>query len=149
MNNNVRRQQEKESRAIPPSDLLNYPQVLFKDLKLHYSTSNTQSQAPASPDTCIVDINRERYQSTSVNIPMVSDKHKENRLSTDTSSTEVECLICFEEIEENDIIRTIPCQHVFHSNCLDTWLLEQAAFCPTCRLDLRISKKTSTDSQLT
>ncbi|PVZ96818.1 hypothetical protein BB558_007247 [Smittium angustum] len=52
-----------------------------------------------------------------------------------------ECLICFEEFKDEDLIRVIPCHHLFHRECIDTWLLEQSGFCPTCRLDLRKTSK--------
>ncbi|OLY79039.1 E3 ubiquitin-protein ligase SDIR1 [Smittium mucronatum] len=44
-----------------------------------------------------------------------------------------DCTICFDSIQAGDDVRDIPCQHIFHSGCLDTWLTTRTGFCPTCR----------------
>ncbi|OMJ14507.1 E3 ubiquitin-protein ligase [Smittium culicis] len=55
-----------------------------------------------------------------------------------------ECLICFDSINPGEIIRGIPCTHVFHKDCLDVWLISRLGSCPTCRFDLRPLKEKST-----
>ncbi|KAK8641382.1 hypothetical protein V6N13_010790 [Hibiscus sabdariffa] len=46
---------------------------------------------------------------------------------------QVDCPICLSEFEENQCLKTIPhCQHVFHVECIDTWLSSQVS-CPVCR----------------
>jgi hypothetical protein len=42
------------------------------------------------------------------------------------------CLICLGDFEEGEEIRQLPCscKHVFHKNCIDTWLSEHGSFCP-------------------
>ena len=48
-----------------------------------------------------------------------------------------ECSICRERFTENSIVRKINnCDHIFHINCIDTWL-ENNITCPICRTDLR------------
>ena len=50
------------------------------------------------------------------------------------------CSICRENFEGRDIVRKInSCNHIFHINCLDTWL-ETHTSCPVCRADLRESE---------
>lgn len=39
-----------------------------------------------------------------------------------------ECIICLEEYQEGDKIRTLPCRHEFHSVCVDMWLLTRKKF---------------------
>ncbi|PVU96638.1 hypothetical protein BB559_002321 [Furculomyces boomerangus] len=56
-----------------------------------------------------------------------------------------ECLICFEEFDNKDKIRAIPCCHIFHRHCIDPWLLEQSGVCPACRLNLRINPTDKVD----
>tara|TARA_B100000123_G_C25716448_1_gene422381 strand:- start:92 stop:907 length:816 start_codon:yes stop_codon:yes gene_type:complete len=47
------------------------------------------------------------------------------------------CCICRETLNDTDIIRKINnCDHVFHLNCIDTWLSSNT-MCPICRCDLR------------
>ncbi|XP_063981149.1 E3 ubiquitin-protein ligase AMFR-like [Diachasmimorpha longicaudata] len=42
------------------------------------------------------------------------------------------CAICWEKMES---ARKLPCSHLFHNSCLQSWL-EQDTSCPTCRLVL-------------
>lgn len=44
------------------------------------------------------------------------------------------CAICWEKMET---ARKLPCSHLFHTMCLQSWL-EQDKSCPTCRLALNI-----------
>ncbi|KAK7262233.1 hypothetical protein RJT34_29796 [Clitoria ternatea] len=44
-----------------------------------------------------------------------------------------ECAICLEEFGDGDAVKVIPyCKHVFHPQCIDTWLLAHVT-CPICR----------------
>ncbi|XP_033185533.1 E3 ubiquitin-protein ligase AMFR [Bombus vancouverensis nearcticus] len=44
------------------------------------------------------------------------------------------CAICWEKMET---ARKLPCAHLFHNSCLQSWL-EQDTSCPTCRLALNM-----------
>jgi E3 ubiquitin-protein ligase SDIR1 len=41
------------------------------------------------------------------------------------------CLICLETPTHGDVIRTLPCVHQFHRQCVDRWLRDKAS-CPIC-----------------
>ena len=41
------------------------------------------------------------------------------------------CPICIEKFDENIIIK-MPCTHLFHKTCIDSWI-ERNASCPICR----------------
>ena len=41
--------------------------------------------------------------------------------------------MCLDAIREGEPVKRLPCGHVFHSSCIDPWLLEEKAVCPTCR----------------
>ncbi|KAL3354380.1 hypothetical protein AABB24_018832 [Solanum stoloniferum] len=44
-----------------------------------------------------------------------------------------DCPICLSEFEVSELVRLIPyCRHVFHQQCLDTWLSSHVT-CPLCR----------------
>lgn len=40
------------------------------------------------------------------------------------------CSICMEVYSESQCIKTLPCQHTFHTNCIDTWLSSASLNCP-------------------
>jgi len=42
------------------------------------------------------------------------------------------CQICMEDFLEGDELRTLPCFHLFHTQCVDQWL-KVNSICPTCR----------------
>lgn len=47
----------------------------------------------------------------------------------------IECPICLQLLEENQTVRKTPCDHTFHSDCLDSWCVKNVN-CPVCRHDL-------------
>lgn len=44
-----------------------------------------------------------------------------------------ECLICYDLFVPTDIIRILPCSHIFHRCCIDTQLKTQCYLCPYCK----------------
>lgn len=42
------------------------------------------------------------------------------------------CIICQDNIQLNDIIRTLSCFHRFHINCVDEWFIDKN-ICPLCK----------------
>ncbi|GJU26766.1 zinc finger, CCHC-type containing protein [Tanacetum coccineum] len=50
------------------------------------------------------------------------------------SSTEpVDCAVCLSKIEEDDEIRVLRCDHLFHKGCLDRCVEYRHTTCPLCR----------------
>ncbi|XP_042506870.1 probable E3 ubiquitin-protein ligase RHY1A [Macadamia integrifolia] len=47
-------------------------------------------------------------------------------------STAKECSICLEKFQERDLLVCLPCEHRFHSACLEPWVLTRGD-CPYCR----------------
>lgn len=43
------------------------------------------------------------------------------------------CSICLCELNEGDYVKKLKCCHIFHSDCIDPWLLNEKAVCPICR----------------
>lgn len=53
------------------------------------------------------------------------------------------CDLCLEDMEANSMFRQLPCGHLLHKACVDTWLISRDASCPLCRrtfYHLRVSK---------
>ncbi|GMY11415.1 E3 ubiquitin-protein ligase ATL6-like [Fagus crenata] len=48
----------------------------------------------------------------------------------------LECAVCLSEFEDHETLRLLPrCNHVFHPDCIDTWLGTRVT-CPVCRTRL-------------
>ena len=45
------------------------------------------------------------------------------------------CVICLEDFKDKEHIICLPCIHVFHSECIKSWL-ERDNACPTCKFEL-------------
>ncbi|XP_069060512.1 E3 ubiquitin-protein ligase RNF149 isoform X1 [Pleurodeles waltl] len=45
------------------------------------------------------------------------------------------CAVCIENYKPKDVVRILPCKHIFHRVCIDPWLLEHRT-CPMCKLDV-------------
>lgn len=44
-----------------------------------------------------------------------------------------QCAVCFHEFKSNeDEVRKLPCNHMYHDKCIFPWLLNNPS-CPTCR----------------
>jgi len=49
---------------------------------------------------------------------------------------DTECCICQDSFDATHRIKRTPCRHLFHEECLGTWLEKYARICPLCRVDL-------------
>ncbi|CAM6011341.1 unnamed protein product [Sphagnum balticum] len=57
------------------------------------------------------------------------------------STVLLECAVCLEEFEEKERGRLLPrCNHCFHLDCIDMWLLSHST-CPLCRTSVKFDEK--------
>lgn len=49
--------------------------------------------------------------------------------------TAMSCAICLCEYEPDDLLRQMPCRHMFHKECVDEWLKLKRT-CPLCKFDI-------------
>ena len=45
----------------------------------------------------------------------------------------MDCPICKIPIDAESQVVSTPCGHVFHSNCMETWIAQGKKNCPQCR----------------
>lgn len=48
------------------------------------------------------------------------------------------CAVCLIEFEDKEKIKQLPCKHMFHPGCIDTWLVRNSK-CPICKRDVKDS----------
>lgn len=59
-----------------------------------------------------------------------STHHNSNNKTTDDT-----CALCLEDYLDGDRLRELGCEHRYHSECVDSWLLENKRVCPVCNGD--------------
>lgn len=53
----------------------------------------------------------------------------------DSSVTQATCMVCLCDFQIADECRRLPCNHVFHTACVDEWLL-RCTDCPLCKMNV-------------
>uniref|UniRef100_A0A8C2YYJ2 Ring finger protein 150a n=1 Tax=Cyclopterus lumpus TaxID=8103 RepID=A0A8C2YYJ2_CYCLU len=53
----------------------------------------------------------------------------------ETESDFDSCAVCIEGYKPNDVVRILPCRHVFHKHCVDPWLQDHRT-CPMCKMNI-------------
>jgi len=57
------------------------------------------------------------------------------------------CAICIGDFEEGNRVKLLEtCQHMFHEDCIDSWILKSRGnnvVCPVCRADLKLNLESS------
>lgn len=46
------------------------------------------------------------------------------------------CAICVDDFKDGDMLRVLPCEHAFHRECIDEWLVNHSAVCPLCKFEV-------------
>ena len=92
-----------------------------------------------------------RKQSTTVSMEENHDEqlaveengnHKEDQeeLVSSDALVPAHCAICLEDFEEGTSQErpriVLPCQHVYHADCILPWLTERSGTCPLCKFDV-------------
>lgn len=59
-----------------------------------------------------------------------------NETETPTDHPNFSCPICTDDFVKGQDLRVLPCNHQFHPECIDPWLVNVSGTCPLCRIDL-------------
>lgn len=60
-------------------------------------------------------------------IPLIMFKNDTN------PNKNTECLVCYDQFVDTDIIRIPPCTHSFHRCCIDDYFINETHLCPYCK----------------
>lgn len=82
-----------------------------------------------------------------IDVKVVLTEEEFNTLETNeynhfNSSKICDCLICMNEFKSDDIVLRTCNEHIFHKDCIKSWLCKESNKCPICRNDIGNSKTT-------
>jgi hypothetical protein len=60
-------------------------------------------------------------------------KSKYMELDDKIKSMNISCTVCQDEFNDEDTVRVLPCEHIYHPDCIDDWLKLHSYKCPCCR----------------
>lgn len=46
------------------------------------------------------------------------------------------CTVCCEQLQPGELVKSLPCAHKYHGDCIDQWL-QVKAVCPICQCSIR------------
>ena len=75
-----------------------------------------------------------------VNLPLTEDQLKQLKVISfmeqfdlsEEAKLQYICSICNQNLKQGDLLYSIPCEHIFHRDCLYPWLNLKST-CPNCR----------------
>ena len=64
----------------------------------------------------------------------IDEKFMEVSLKKENKNEQFQkCVICMEKYKINDEVKTLPCFHIFHKECIDHWFKGGNDSCPICK----------------
>ena len=101
---------------IENSNIMIYPNLLFSTLM--NIIDNTNDNEEVQEDTEI--LTEEEFNQLEV-------------VNVDNSNVDNECSICIDNFSEGQEVIKLPCNHIFHFNCIKSHLRNYNNKCPLCR----------------
>ena len=100
------------------------------------TNSNIAPNSVYNSNVLFNDNNLSDFDKKKDNLFLEMDQFQYKHIQKYDSRRETECAICLEEFKRNDIIKEFyKCRHIFHKDCLKSWLKRSNA-CPLCKHDL-------------
>ncbi|KIX02235.1 uncharacterized protein Z518_08174 [Rhinocladiella mackenziei CBS 650.93] len=104
------------------------------DIEMNAENVQTAAPNPSSTNETVATGNATTSDSGSDRAPAAIATN--NADGTDAEG-HLGCSICTEDFNKGEEVRVLPCNHKFHPDCIDPWLLNVSGTCPLCRIDLR------------
>ncbi|OAP59827.1 hypothetical protein AYL99_04829 [Fonsecaea erecta] len=142
------RGRQSRAKGIARAMLETLPIVKFGDHQDLHATKPTEgsdiemgSGNTPTPDAINQDSTNKAVAGEVVTSESSSDHTQAVIATSNPDGTDAEghlgCSICTEDFNKGEEVRVLPCNHKFHPDCVDPWLLNVSGTCPLCRIDLR------------
>jgi hypothetical protein len=123
---------------------LTVPQEVLDKMPLYTYTGHTGSKELEIPPPAHVmfETRHKAGLERSLSSP-ISDTHSQAQTTTSTNPllqthsiqfSQPTCAICLDDFVSSDtVVRELPCRHIFHPECIDSFLRENSSLCPMCK----------------
>ncbi|KAI3831706.1 hypothetical protein MKW92_047755 [Papaver armeniacum] len=116
--------------TVPPSPPPPPPQIIQSPPIHHHSPGSLFNNHQIAPET--------NQNQNSQNLINSLPTFKFDSIKGIHNSSTLDCAICISKCEKQDELRLLPgCCHVFHSVCIDKWILLLNHNCPICRSSVK------------
>ena len=126
---------------------LTVPQDLLDKMPLYtYGSGAPVQQASVARETTGPSVARDKLQSTDSSRPSSPDPNVRPTAAMarsdsyhPTPTDQPTCAICLDDFvpasddTQGTIVRELPCHHIFHPECVDTFLRDSSSLCPICK----------------
>jgi hypothetical protein len=107
-------------------------QVLDKMPIVTYTTGSSDAEKPLDP--CLAPGANAGTEANGAAQPLSHLSAPTTSTVSTTAFSQPTCPICIDDFEPNETqVRELPCRHIFHPDCIDTFLLRNSSLCPMCK----------------
>jgi len=72
---------------------------------------------------------------------IIDEECPPNKALVQNMCTSIMCSVCIDDFEKGEILRVLPCGHIYHTDCIIPWLTTRAPNCPMCKASIDNSEK--------
>ena len=122
-----RRAQRNDVPLLTEGQVLSFPEI-------EYTGFGDYVSSPKDKSICDEKLRQDKWRHRNEDMSSVALDDPSEPLLDHNSHTA--CSICLENYEVGEMVRVLPCRHVFHTDCIVPWLTTRASCCPLCKADI-------------
>jgi len=111
--------------------------VVYGDIE-QQSTSDSINTLSNFFDNLVNSLNTQLINQESVIVCLTDEEF--NNLNKDSWSSEKykynDCTVCGDNFKDEQDIIILPCEHIYHNECIEPWLCKNSNKCPVCRKEV-------------
>ncbi|KAJ5320204.1 hypothetical protein N7508_000487 [Penicillium antarcticum] len=144
------RVRQSRARGIARAMLDTIPVVKFGDDNDEIAAAKRDVEMSANPDDPAREHSPRAMGSLDTRRRPIEDAPIAASEKTETPETgNFSCPICTDDFIKGQDLRVLPCNHQFHMECIDPWLMNVSGTCPLCRIDLNPPKEETEETEET
>ena len=129
---------------IPNMQFINNFSNGYTSLGNHINRRNIPPNSSIIYNTLMTNLAEQLFSSELINIHdqenvvCTLDEEEKNKLTKVILENNLDkcCSVCMDElVKENEVI-ILPCNHTFHTNCIEEWLSKYNYICPVCKKEV-------------